>query len=154
MVDQGLPGNPPREAAVIQRRGILRALGAGPLAATLPELLSATPLSKVKSRGSLVVGLYKDMPPFHADGGGIDVELGRALAESLGVAFSPLPFCGAPLPTAMRNDVAHSLLRPPMDRGRTGHSPVRCEAFPVGRERPIRFRRASRGAAFPLVRTG
>ena len=77
---------------MIGRRGILRALGAGPLAATLPELLSATPLSKVKSRGSLVVGLYKDMPPFHADGAGIDVELGRALAESLGVAFSPLPF--------------------------------------------------------------
>jgi len=77
---------------VINRRGILRALGAGPLAATLPDLLSATPLSKVKSRGSLVVGLYKDMPPFHADGAGIDVELGRALAESLGVAFSPLPF--------------------------------------------------------------
>ncbi len=77
---------------MIQRRGILRALGAGPLAATLPDLLSATPLSKVKSRGSLVVGLYKDMPPFHADGAGIDVELGRALAESLGVAFSPLPF--------------------------------------------------------------
>ena len=77
---------------MINRRGILRALGAGPLAATLPELLSATPLSKVKSRGSLVVGLYKDMPPFHADGAGIDVELGRALAESLGVAFSPLPF--------------------------------------------------------------
>lgn len=77
---------------MIGRRGILRALGAGPLAATLPELLSATPLSKVKSRGSLVVGLYKDMPPFHADGAGIDVELGRALAESLGVAFAPLPF--------------------------------------------------------------
>ena len=77
---------------MIGRRGILRALGAGPLAATLPELLSATPLSKVKSSGSLVVGLYKDMPPFHADGAGIDVELGRALAESLGVAFSPLPF--------------------------------------------------------------
>ena len=77
---------------MINRRGILRALGAGPLAATLPDLLSATPLSKVKSRGSLVVGLYKDMPPFHADGAGIDVELGRALAESLGVAFSPLPF--------------------------------------------------------------
>ena len=77
---------------MIQRRGILRALGAGPLAATLPDVLSAAPLSKVKSRGSLVVGLYKDMPPFHADGAGIDVELGRALAESLGVAFSPLPF--------------------------------------------------------------
>ena len=64
---------------MIGRRGILRALGAGPLAATLPDVLSAAPLSKVKSRGSLVVGLYKDMPPFHADGAGIDVELGRVV---------------------------------------------------------------------------
>ena len=39
MVDQGLPGNPPREAAVIKRRGILRALGAGPLANLLLPIL-------------------------------------------------------------------------------------------------------------------
>ena len=72
MVDQGLPGNAPREAAVITRRAVL---GAGALAA-LPGLLSATPLDKVKSRGTLVVGLYKDMAPFHSDGAGI--ENGRA----------------------------------------------------------------------------
>jgi ABC-type amino acid transport substrate-binding protein len=73
---------------VIRRRQVL---GAAALAA-LPGLLSATPLDKVKRRGALVVGLYKDMPPFHADGSGIDVEIGRALAEALGVTFSPLPF--------------------------------------------------------------
>jgi len=55
---------------------------------------------------------------------------------------------------AMRDDAAHSLIRPPMDRGRTGYSPVRCRASLVGRERPIRFCGASSGAGFPLVRTG
>ena len=100
MVDQGLPGNAPREAAVsptpgrpksggIPLGGIARSaqgatitrravLGAGVLAA-LPGLLSATPLDKVKSRGTLVVANYKDMAPFHADGAGIDVELAQAL---------------------------------------------------------------------------
>lgn len=89
------------------RRGILRALGAAPLALSLPEL-QATPLDKVKSRGSLVVGLYKDMPPFHADGAGIDVELGRALAEALGVAFSPLPFHAD---ENMEDDLRHMVWR-------------------------------------------
>ncbi|WP_298829294.1 ABC transporter substrate-binding protein [uncultured Piscinibacter sp.] len=73
---------------MISRRSML---GAAALAA-LPGMLSATTLDKVKSRGALVVGLYKEMPPFHVDGSGIDVEIGRALAEALGVKFSPLPF--------------------------------------------------------------
>lgn len=75
-----------------RRRTLLHGLAAGPLAAALPGLLQATPLARVKARGSLVVGLYQDMPPFHAGGSGIDVELGRALAEALGVRFVPLPF--------------------------------------------------------------
>jgi ABC-type amino acid transport substrate-binding protein len=76
--------------SVTRRRvvgGMAAALGAG-----LPTLLRATPLDKVKSRGTLSVGLYQDMPPFHVDGAGIDVELGRALAQALGVSYSPLPF--------------------------------------------------------------
>lgn len=52
----------------------------------------ATTLAQVRERGRLVVGLYEDMPPFHVKGRGIDVELGQALAEALGVKFSPLPF--------------------------------------------------------------
>lgn len=128
------------------RRGILRALGAAPLALSLPELLSATPLSKVKSRGSLVVGLYKDMPPFHADGTGIDVELGRALAESLGVSFSPLPF---PADENMNDDLrnmvwkghylgygpADVLLHVPVDRPLMDANPQVSVFAPYWRER-------------------
>jgi ABC-type amino acid transport substrate-binding protein len=46
----------------------------------------------VRERGALVVGVYQDMPPFHAGGKGIDVELAQALAESLGVRLALLPF--------------------------------------------------------------
>lgn len=127
------------------RRGILRALGAAPLALSLPEL-QATPLSKVKSRGSLVVGLYKDMPPFHADGAGIDVELGRALAETLGVAFSPLPF---PADENMNDDLrnmvwkghylgygpADVLLHVPVDRPLMDANPQVSVFAPYWRER-------------------
>ena len=44
-------------------------IGAAALAA-LPGVLSATPLDKVKSRGTLVVAVYNDMPPFHVKGAG------------------------------------------------------------------------------------
>lgn len=129
----------------MQRRGILRALGAAPLALTLPEL-QATPLARVKERGSLVVGLYKDMPPFHAQGGGIDVELGRALAESLGVKFSPLPF---PADDNMNDDLrnmvwkghylgygpADVLLHVPVDRPLMEANPQVSVFAPYWRER-------------------
>ncbi len=127
---------------MIGRRHVL---GAAALAA-LPGLLSATPLAKVKSRGSLVVGLYKDMPPFHADGGGIDVELGRALAETLGVAFSPLPF---PADENMNDDLrnmvwkghylgygpADVLLHVPVDRPLMDANPQVSVFAPYWRER-------------------
>ena len=95
MVDQGLPRNPPREAAVIRRRGVLRqiALGAAALGgACVASRAWATPLAKVRERGSLVVGLYNEMPPFHVAGKGIDVDLAGALAEALGGKLTTLPF--------------------------------------------------------------
>jgi ABC-type amino acid transport substrate-binding protein len=73
-----------------RRRCLLAAVAAG--AAALPLRLSATPLDKVKSRGSLIVGLYNDMPPFHVGGKGIDMDIAQALADALGVRLSPLPF--------------------------------------------------------------
>lgn len=132
----------------ISRRGILRALSAGPLSATLPDLLQATPLAKVKARGSLVVGLYKDLPPFHADGAGIEVELGRALAESLGVRFSPLPF---PADENMNDDLrnmvwkghflgygpADVLLHVPVDRPLMEANPQVSVFAPYWRERVV-----------------
>ena len=76
------------------RRDCLRWLGAAAaaVAAGAPLTLSATPLARVRERGVLTVGIYHDMPPFHADGKGIDVELAQALAESLGVRLALLPF--------------------------------------------------------------
>ncbi|WP_457389774.1 substrate-binding periplasmic protein [Roseateles sp. P5_E1] len=52
----------------------------------------AATLAQVRERGRLIVGLYEDMPPFHVKGKGIDMELGQALAEALGVKFAPLAF--------------------------------------------------------------
>ncbi len=142
MVDQGLPGNAPREATVISRRTVL---GAGALAA-LPGLLCAAPLDKIRSRGSLVVGLYKDMPPFHADGAGIDVELAQALADALGVKLSPLPF---PADDNMNDDLrnmvwkghylgygpADVLLHVPVDRPLMQANPQVSIFAPYWRER-------------------
>jgi ABC-type amino acid transport substrate-binding protein len=82
-------------------------IGAAALAA-LPGVLSATPLDKVKSRGTLVVAVYNDMPPFHVKGAGIDVELARALAESLGVKLSLLPFSAD---ENMDDDLRHMVWR-------------------------------------------
>ncbi|HSV36213.1 MAG TPA: transporter substrate-binding domain-containing protein [Ramlibacter sp.] len=76
------------------RRDCLRRLGAaGAVAvAATPLGLCATPLERVRERGALVVGLYHDMPPFHATGKGIDVDLAQALADSLGVRLTLLAF--------------------------------------------------------------
>src|SRR5215207_7122063 len=77
------------------RRDWLRWMGAAGAAAGmagLPLRAGATPLERVRERGALTVGIYQDMPPFHSGGKGIDVELAQALAESLGVRLSLLPF--------------------------------------------------------------
>jgi ABC-type amino acid transport substrate-binding protein len=144
VVHQGLPRDASREAAVIRRRSVL---GAAALSA-LPGALSATPLDKVKSRGTLVVGLYKDMPPFHDDGAGIDVELARALAESLGVKLSALPFpAGENMDDDLRNMVwrghylgfgpADVLLHVPVDRPLMQANPQVSIFAPYWRERVV-----------------
>lgn len=52
----------------------------------------ASPLEDIRKRGRLTVAVYNEMPPFHAGGQGIDVDLARALAKRLGVELSLLPF--------------------------------------------------------------
>ena len=78
------------------RRAWLRQAGGMTLAAAFGALGSspaaAASLSKVRERGSLIVAMYHDMPPFHVAGKGIDVELAQALADGLGVKLSLLPF--------------------------------------------------------------
>jgi ABC-type amino acid transport substrate-binding protein len=77
------------------RRDCLRRLAgaaAGVSLASLGTTASATTLAKVRERGTLIVGIYEEMPPFHNAGKGIDVELAQALADALGVKMTLLPF--------------------------------------------------------------
>jgi ABC-type amino acid transport substrate-binding protein len=137
------------------RRLSLRGLAAGVAALALPGALSATPLTKIRSRGSLVVGLYKDMPPFHVDGRGIDVDLAQALAESLGVKLAPLPF---PADDNMNDDLrnivwrghylgygpADVLLHVPVDRPLMEGNPQVSVFGPYYRERVVLARNLER----------
>ena len=76
------------------RRDSLRLIGAcaAIAAAATPLIARATTLARVRERGSLIVGLYNEMPPFHVAGKGIDAELAQALAQALGVKLSALSF--------------------------------------------------------------
>ena len=75
----------------LSRRTLLAAAATG-LAPTLHAQGEASALARVRERGRLSVAVYHDMPPFHQGGQGIDVEIARALAASLGVSLSLLPF--------------------------------------------------------------
>lgn len=66
-----------------ERRRHLKALAALALAAALP--VRAEALDDIRARGRLRVAVYKDFPPYSHDGRGIDVDLGQALAERLGL---------------------------------------------------------------------
>ncbi len=95
-------------AAEWTRRRCLQGLVGAGAAALLPVHAEdePDPLDKIRKRGSLVVGLYKDMPPFHVAGAGIDVDLAQALADALGLKLSVLPFpAGENMEDDLRNMV-------------------------------------------------
>ena len=66
--------------------GSARAQSPAPAAAATPTL------DKLRLRGTLSVAVYQDLPPFHVNGQGIEVELAQALAQSLGLKLALLPF--------------------------------------------------------------
>jgi ABC-type amino acid transport substrate-binding protein len=129
------------------RRGWLQA-GTATLAATAwPALAQDKPaLQRIRERGALIVGVYNEMPPFHAGGQGIDVALAGALAQALGVKLSLLPFnAGEDMNDDLRNMVwrghylgfgpADVLLHVPVDRPLMATNP-RVNIFaPYYRER-------------------
>jgi len=93
-------------AAPLNRRGALRTLGAAALVAAGGVSAAETGLAAVKARGTLTVAVYRDMPPFHDQGRGIDVDLAAALAEALGVRLSLMPFpAGEDMNDDLRNMV-------------------------------------------------
>jgi ABC-type amino acid transport substrate-binding protein len=133
------------------RRTALRAL-AGGAAMALGLPLAATPLDKIKSRGTLTVAIYEDMPPFNNAGKGIDVELAQALAQALGVKLSMLPFpAGEAMNDDLRNMVwkghylgygpADVLLHVPVDRPLMQENPQVSIFGPYWRERVAVARR-------------
>lgn len=112
----------------------------------------ATTLAQVRERGRLIVGLYEDMPPFHVKGQGIDVELGQALAEAIGVKYSPLPFTADEnMNDDLRNMVwkghylgygpADVLMHVPVDRPLIDATPQARIFAPYYRERVMLARR-------------
>jgi len=77
----------------VTRRRLLMAGSAALATLALPALAQDKPaLQRIRERGSLVVGIYNDMPPFHVGGQGIDVALAGALAKALEVKLTLLPF--------------------------------------------------------------
>jgi ABC-type amino acid transport substrate-binding protein len=131
-----------------RRRWLAAAAGACLSPALASAQGSGGRLDRIRERGSLVVGLYHEMPPFHVDGRGIDVEVGRALAAEMGLRFTPLPFqAGENMNDDLRNMVwkghylgwgpADVLLHVPMDRQLTQANPQVQVIAPYYRERVL-----------------
>jgi ABC-type amino acid transport substrate-binding protein len=129
------------------RRRWLQGTGAALAALALPALAQdKSALQRIRERGALLVGVYNEMPPFHAAGQGIDVALAGALAQALGVKPSLLPFnAGEDMNDDLRNMVwrghylgfgpADVLMHVPVDRPLMAANPrVRIFA-PYYRER-------------------
>jgi ABC-type amino acid transport substrate-binding protein len=106
----------------------------------------ATPLEKLRERGTLVVGLYNDMPPFHVGGQGIDVLLAQGLADALSLKLTLLPFnADEKMSDDLRNMVwrghylgfgpADVLLHVPVDKPLMDESPRVAIFAPYYRER-------------------
>lgn len=85
------------------RNASLAALAASPLSALAQEPSS---FEKIKARGSLIVAVYQELPPFHVKGKGIEVELAQALADGVGLKLSLMPFAaGEEMSDDLRNMV-------------------------------------------------
>lgn len=148
---------PHHKTAGLTRRSSLRWLGAAALAAPLglPRTARATPLARVRELGVLKVGIYHEMPPFHVDGKGIDVELARALAAALEVKLALLPFhADDNMNDDLRNMVwkghylgygpADVLLHVPVDKPLMDANPQVSVFAPYYRERVMIARRLER----------
>jgi ABC-type amino acid transport substrate-binding protein len=134
--------------AVSRRRWLAAAAGACVWPGMVSAQGSGGRLDRIRERGSLVVGMYQEMPPFHVDGRGIDVELGRALAQAMDLKFSALPFqAGENMNDDLRNMVwkghylgwgpADVLLHVPVDRQLTQANPQVQVVAPYYRERVL-----------------
>ncbi|MBN8486735.1 MAG: transporter substrate-binding domain-containing protein [Burkholderiales bacterium] len=131
----------------LNRRHWLAASSAAALSLAAPARAQETPaLERLRAKGSLTVGVYQDLPPFHVNGRGIEVELAGALASALGLKLSLLPFqAGEDMGDDPRNMVwrghylgfgpADVMLHVPVDRPLMEKSPQVKIFAPYWRER-------------------
>lgn len=134
----------------LTRRRLLAGLGAAAAGALLPPGAARadgpSALERIRERGSLVVAVYNEMPPFHDQGAGIDVSLAEALAAAVGVKLSLLPFhADENMADDLRNMVwrghylgfgpADVLLHVPVDRPLIDATPQATIFAPYYRER-------------------
>ena len=90
----------------MKRRTALQAAAAIVAARALPARAAADALDAIRARGALTVAVYRDMPPFHDAGRGVDVDLAQALADALGVRLALMPFpAGEDMGDDLRNMV-------------------------------------------------
>lgn len=136
---------------MLSRRSLLAGLGLGLGMACLRAHAGNAPsatMERIRQRGSLMVGLYHAMPPFHVDGQGIDVEVGKAIAAEMGLGFSALPFHeGESMDDDLRNMVwkghylgwgpADVLLHVPVERPLMQTNPQVQIVAPYYRERVL-----------------
>jgi ABC-type amino acid transport substrate-binding protein len=146
------PSPPPGRRAALRR---LAGAAAGIALASHALPGHAVTLAKVKERGSLVVGLYNEMPPFHVAGKGIDVDIAAALADALGLKLSMLPFnADENMNDDLRNMVwkghylgfgpADVLMHVPVDRPLMDATPQATIFAPYFRERVVLARNLER----------
>lgn len=94
--------------AGLHRRRLIQAAAALPLSSlgAWANAQEAPALSRIRKRGSLIVGVYNTLPPFNLDGVGIDVQIAEQLALSLGVKLQLMPFnAGESMGDDLRNMV-------------------------------------------------
>lgn len=119
-------------------------------------------LERIRERGSLVVAVYNDLPPFHVKGAGIEVDLAEALARSLGLRLSLMPFnAGEDMGDDLRNMVwrghylgfgpADVLLHVPVDRPLIQATPQATLFGAYYRERVAIARRVDRVPALDTL---
>lgn len=78
---------------LLRRQLLAAGLGlVGSLVAPHVRAEGESALERIKAKGFLTVAVYNDLPPFHAKGKGIDVELARLLAAELGLRLNLMPF--------------------------------------------------------------
>ena len=144
----------PSSSSRLSRRNCLRWAAAAGVAA-ITGTARAGALDKIRARGTLSVAIYQDMPPFHLAGQGIDVALAQALAGSLDVKLSLLPFLADEnMGDDLRNMVwrghylghgpADVLLHVPVDRPLMDATPQALILAPYYRERVVLARRLDR----------